>query len=263
MALYVLRKGMKGDRVGDWQSFLRGLNFYKGRIDDDFGEMTHKATKKFQKANGINDDGVVGRQTYGIAISQGFNTIILRDENDEKANWYPPKPDFEPLIGNASREKLFGKFKYEATPTSQNPEKITILDDWKSKNIEKVSLPALAEALDGKYSTMYWHKSTVHQLVGFFEAIHKEGLHKQIISYAGSYHPRFIRGSRKTLSNHSWGTAFDINAPQNWLNREPARIGQKGCLLELVPIANEFGFYWGGHFTRKDGMHFEIAKILK
>jgi hypothetical protein len=39
-------------------------------------------------------------------------------------------------------------------------------------------------------------------------------------------------------------------------------MGEHGCLLELVPIANEHGFYWGGHFSRKDGMHFEIAKIL-
>jgi len=39
-------------------------------------------------------------------------------------------------------------------------------------------------------------------------------------------------------------------------------VGQKGCVRELVPIAHENGFYWGGHFSRLDGMHFEIAKIL-
>jgi hypothetical protein len=46
------------------------------------------------------------------------------------------------------------------------------------------------------------------------------------------------------------------------LNKIPALVGQKGSVREIVPIANEFGFYWGGHFTRKDGMHFEIAKIV-
>ena len=48
-------------------------------------------------------------------------------------------------------------------------------------------------------------------------------------------------------------------------------IGQIGCVRELVPIANECGFYWGGHFGKEvngkmvgrlDGMHFEIAKII-
>lgn len=33
-------------------------------------------------------------------------------------------------------------------------------------------------------------------------------------------------------------------------------------MRELVPIANDFGFYWGGHFrSRLDGMHFEIAEL--
>jgi hypothetical protein len=258
MSLKVLRKGMNCEEVGHWQSFLIGTGHYFGRVDDDFGDMTEDATMRFQRKYKLDADGVVGKATYGKAIMLGFDIDLVDADND----YYPPKPDFQPLYGNEARMKIFGHFDYVATPTKKNPEKIKVLGDWKEKHIVKVIHPAFTEALQGKYSTIYWHKAVEHQLRGFLDAIYKEGLHKRIISYSGSYYPRFIRGSRKTLSNHSWGTAFDINAPQNWLGRQPAKIGEKGCVLELVPIANEFGFYFGGHFRRKDGMHFEIAKIL-
>lgn len=74
--------------------------------------------------------------------------------------------------------------------------------------------------------------------------------------------PRFVRGSRTTLSNHSWGTAFDINYAWNCLGALPALRGEKGSVRELVPIAHRHGFYWGGHFSRRDGMHFEVARVL-
>jgi len=33
-----------------------------------------------------------------------------------------------------------------------------------------------------------------------------------------------------------------------------------GCVFALVAIAQEFGFHWGGHFSkRRDGMHFAYA----
>jgi hypothetical protein len=64
------------------------------------------------------------------------------------------------------------------------------------------------------------------------------------------------------LSNHAFGSAFDINAGQNGLGRIPAAVGAYGSVRELVPIAHRFGFYWGGHFSRADGMHFEVAKLL-
>lgn len=64
-------------------------------------------------------------------------------------------------------------------------------------------------------------------------------------------------------SNHAWGTAFDINVPWNGLGATPALVGARGSVRKLVPLANEHGFYWGGHFNgRPDGMHFEIAQIL-
>lgn len=172
-------------------------------------------------------------------------------------NFYPAKPDFKALT-SAGRERLFGKFRYEATGNGN----IKILGNWVAENIVKVKIPQLI-GIEGapKDGIIFWHKKGVEQIKGFFQAVEDAGLLHLIISWAGSYNARFIRGSHTNLSNHSWATAFDINAPQNWLGKQPAAIGQKGCLLQLVSIAHQFGFYWGGHFDRLDGMHFELAVL--
>ena len=83
-----------------------------------------------------------------------------------------------------------------------------------------------------------------------------------IKTFNGSYVPRLIRGSKTELSSHAFGIAFDINMQWNMLSTEPALLGHKGSVRELVAIAHDHGFYWGGHFSRKDGMHFELAKKL-
>ena len=90
----------------------------------------------------------------------------------------------------------------------------------------------------------------------------KAGLLDRIESYGGSYIARFIRGSRKHLSNHSYGSAFDVNMRWNRLGRKGALVGQKGCVRELVEIAEKWGFYWGGWFSREDSMHWEAYKII-
>jgi hypothetical protein len=261
MSFKVIKKGDRNDLVGDWQTFLRGEHLYLGAIDDDFGDATHLATKEFQKKNNLLDDGIVGNSTYKKAIALGFNQNQVVISTTDNSN-VPPKPKFQPITGNSVREQLFGKFAYRTAPTKSNPEGIIITDDWESKNIVRVNLPALSKATGGKFTAMRWHKECEYQLVKLFEKLEQENLHTKILSFAGAFYPRFIRGSRTQLSNHSWGTAFDINVPQNGLGKIPAMIGETGCVRELVPIANDCGFYWGGHFTRKDGMHFEIAKII-
>jgi hypothetical protein len=37
------------------------------------------------------------------------------------------------------------------------------------------------------------------------------------------------------------------------LGTMPALRGEHGSVRELVPLANAHGFYWGGHFSRRDG----------
>jgi hypothetical protein len=177
MRFITIKKGVKRPLVGEWQSFLRGLNLYWGKIDDDFGNITHNATISFQKLYGLKGDGIVGKKTWTKAVELGIDITEI-----EKNDWYPPKPNFKPIIGNKKRMDIFGEFEYTPAPTSRNPEKIIVDGKWKKEHIVKVKLPALKEATNGKYSGMYWHKLVADQLESFFNEIHKKGLHKQIIT---------------------------------------------------------------------------------
>jgi hypothetical protein len=142
-------------------------------------------------------------------------------------------------------------------------------------NIASVAIPQLQGVVgapaDCRVSV---HKLVVGPIRELFERWEKAGLLPLIKSWGGSWAPRFIRGSKTSLSNHAYGTAFDINVAWNGLGAVPALAGRTGSVRELVPIANELGWFWGGHFgmgaagnpgtgSRPDGMHFELAKITR
>ncbi len=251
----LIQKGSTGPDVKNIQIFLRGLNLYTWAVDTSFGPNMEKAVKAFQKQNGVKDDGIIGNTTLTLMLKQGL--ALMPDTSD-----FPSKPNFNPLLSNAQRQAIFGKFKYEDAPTKTNPEGIKILGNWVADNIVTIQLPQLSKATGGKYTKMSVHKLIVDQIEGVWAEWEKEGLLSLIKTYDGAFYPRYVRGSSKSLSNHSWGTAFDINAEWNGLGKIPAAVGELGSVRELVPIAYKWGFYWGGHFTRKDGMHMEIAKVL-
>lgn len=173
---------------------------------------------------------------------------------------YPMEPDFKPLVGEKERMAMFGPFDYEKSPTKDNPEHVTILNDWVSDNIVRVQVPLLEKMGFGRFQS--FHIKASKQFTELWNAWHLDGYDQYILQYGGTFCPRLIRGG-STLSNHAFGTAFDINVPWNPLGTAPASLGAKGCVMPLIDRANEFGFYWGGHYKkRKDGMHFEIAKLL-
>lgn len=261
--LRALRLGSRGDLVRAWQSFLLGSGFDPGEPDGDFGGKTAAATQAFQRRNGLDADGVAGRQTLMAAMRLGFE-LIEEPAGDESASSWPPRPNFAPLVDTAARRAVFGAFEFVPDPRPDNRENIRILGTWEQDNIVNVAIPQLRTQLGAAApKTMRFHRLAANQLQTLWAAWEQAGLLDRVSSYAGAFVPRFIRGSSKTLSNHAFGSAFDINAPENPLGARPALVGQPGSVRELVPIAHRHGFYWGGHFSsRPDGMHFEVAHLL-
>ena len=80
------------------------------------------------------------------------------------------------------------------------------------------------------------------------------------VTELGSYNYREIRGyeGTGTLSNHSSGTAVDINASKHPLGAE----GTVSAAMQALIIAKaaSLGLRWGGEYrNRKDEMHFEVV----
>lgn len=255
----ILRLGVSGPDVEKWQHFLVGQGYNVGEVDGSFGGKTDAATKQFQRDRGLDPDGVVGRDTLSLAISMGYGDLADEDESEASQNW-PPKPSFGPIWDKS----VFGQLAFKAAPQPGNPEAIVITNNWAKDNIVQVEIPQLKGVHGAPTSCkIAFHKAGAEQLKAMWKAWEEAGLLPLVLGYAGSWVPRFIRGSRSVLSNHAYGTAFDINVPWNMLGTQPALVGQKGSVRKLVPIANDHGFYWGGHFPgRPDGMHFEVA-VLK
>ena len=102
-------------------------------------------------------------------------------------------------------------------------------------------------------------KSVAPLLVGFAAEFHEliEPIDEGTLDDWG-YCFRQVRGSTDNLSNHSSGTAIDLNATQHPLGKVGTFPNDKVPMIRA--LAKKYGLIWGGDYrNRKDEMHFEIA----
>jgi hypothetical protein len=101
---------------------------------------------------------------------------------------------------------------------------------------------------------LYCNKILVGPLMRALSNIIDRGLVDELKTWDGCFNVRRKRGL-KSLSLHSWGIAIDINAAWNGLGKEPTMS------TKLVKCFTDCGFEWGGTWSRKDGMHFQLRSI--
>ena len=101
---------------------------------------------------------------------------------------------------------------------------------------------------------IYCNKDLVAPLTKAFKNLIATGYVKELKTWDGCFNIRKMRGL-SSMSLHSWGIAIDVNAAWNGLNKTPV------LSAGFVKCFTDAGFDWGGTWTRKDGMHFQLAKI--
>ncbi|WP_341926017.1 M15 family metallopeptidase [Nocardioides psychrotolerans] len=120
---------------------------------------------------------------------------------------------------------------------------------WVASHISTEEIPILGSVTCNRF--------IFPQLRAAFEEIVARGLSDEINpgEYAGCYYPRFIAGST-SLSNHSFGTALDLNVPGNLRGT----VGEMD--RQVVAIMKKWGFAWGGDWRYTDPMHFEVNALV-
>lgn len=246
-ATATLRRGDSGPRVVELQRLL-SLAGWHTRADGVFGAITLAAVKAFQLEHGLAVDGLAGKATLAA----------LR----EAAADAPPdtEPAFDlasaPLpLGDAERVRVFGSFDWVHAPREGEPGAIKILGNWVRENITTVTIPQLVGVKGCPSGRVTCHRLAAPTFQRFFAAVAEVGKMGLVLTWDGCWNPRLVRGG-DSLSNHSWGVDFDINAQWNARGRPGPAAGAHGSVAELVPIAVASGLGWGGTWGTPDAMHF-------
>lgn len=267
---YVLGVGTYGNDVRRLQEYLNKELSASLILDGSYGANTKSEVLRFRTRFGLPASPVFDDQCFAVSASRGLAAPNF-DTSPSKSglNW-PSKPSGLSSPDGATMQARCGTIAFTHTPVSGNPEHITVTNNFEASNIVTVDVPQIRDCVvplssgvtkeDGR---IRFHKNHTDRLIALFSDWEEAGLLDRILTFDGSFNLRLKRGSTKAtvanLSNHAWGTAFDINATWNQRKTIPALMGDRGCVRELVAAAHANGFYWGGHFSVRDGMHFEVA----
>lgn len=151
------------------------------------------------------------------------------------------------VLTGGSVSQAVGSFTYTANKDgSVNPD-----PSWIRQYIRTEAVPIIG--------SVTCNKVMLPQLQLALREVIREGLTAAIhpAQYGGCYVPRFIaHDPAKGLSFHTFGTAIDLNVPEN----QRGTVGQMN--RTVVAIFNRCGFNWGGLWSYTDPMHFELARLV-
>ncbi|MDD3268408.1 MAG: M15 family metallopeptidase [Syntrophomonadaceae bacterium] len=159
---------------------------------------------------------------------------------------------------NLSKDNgIYGQFYYRDTSGGR----IAIDPAWIEENIVTITLPGLNREVQV-------HKEAADNFIQAFNYI-KNGtaiingkevsLLSLIRTMDGTFVSRHVNWNpARGLSNHSWGTAMDINASDHFRYVDPGKEPNDPNLILWEKAFKPAGFSWGNSYA--DSMHFELLK---
>lgn len=174
----------------------------------------------------------------------------------------PPPLRVRPrLMTHAERLATYGvPARFDTKTGTLVPDK-----EWERRNLVTVLVPwPVKTAKYGNERPLVVHRLVASRFVELFGRWDNAGLLPLLKTFDGSHVTRLKRGQEKALdtsklSTHAFGAAIDVNARWNAFGARPAARGAEGSVVDLIPIALDCGFVWGGFWPKPDGMHLEAG----
>ncbi|MDD2620778.1 MAG: peptidoglycan-binding protein [Syntrophomonadaceae bacterium] len=237
--------GSQGSAVTQLQQDLTRLGFNTYGIDGKFGANTYNAVVRFQKARGIEAIGIVGPKTRAALSAAASGTQVSRSGNTDTRKY----PKLSKVNGS------FGQFHYRDLSGGR----IEIDPVWIAENIVTIKLPGLNKYVQvNKKAANNFIKAFTYIANGTATISGKSvPLLSLIKTMDGTFVPRHVYwNSTNGLSNHSWGTAIDINAANHLRYVNPAWEPNDPNVILWEKAFKPAGFSWGNSFN--DSMHYEL-----
>jgi hypothetical protein len=140
--------------------------------------------------------------------------------------------------------------KNDSTPVKDRPHGLSAINSTFGRAGTNLVTTKMAAGEGGKMVNVTCNAKIADKMKAAFEEIKEKGLSDEIHSFDGCYNYRNKRGG-STLSTHSWGIAFDINASGNPMGSSKQTAGQK----QLAEVFAKYGFYQ----LENDPMHFQYC----
>lgn len=119
--------GTRGQRVSALQERLKNLGFAPGPIDGDFGPLTERAVRDFQRSRDLTVDGLVGRQTLSKLVG---SPSLPRQSGDSFERRLPSRSTGLPNARDAGASPFILASANRETPPGSATSR---LHDWYSK----------------------------------------------------------------------------------------------------------------------------------
>lgn len=120
---------------------------------------------------------------------------------------------------------------------------------------------SIASGTVDAFKALFDQKFPIHQMVPVDQYESADAI-SVANDNTSAFNCRAVSGT-KTFSEHSYGTAIDINPKENPLATATAKLDQaaKGTITPVVvKIMKDAGFKWGGDWTsKKDYQHFSVS----
>ncbi|WP_055074201.1 peptidoglycan-binding protein [Pseudanabaena sp. 'Roaring Creek'] len=144
----ILRQGSNGSDVVELQQLLQSKGFYSGSIDGDFGAGTTNAVLKFQQANGLVADGIVGSSSWAklraVSTAQTLPTLLPGSKGSAVAQAQQLLKDKGYYQGRIDGD--FGVGTRDAIVAFQRANGLTVDGKVGEQTWKKLQAPAIAVA---------------------------------------------------------------------------------------------------------------------